>query len=173
MYALFFHSGNKHGVCGECRCRAVVALKRMGEWVLVPAIVCPSVWLYLTTHTQPRHWLLVLSSTNCVWSGPLANPWQTWCGVCVCVCESMSAVFLVTACLCLYTKWKYVSLFVLLCVFIYRQSPVTHALCGVFPGMTSIKMVNENLACFIKATITISSVIKATIVTIKATSWFG
>lgn len=40
---------------GERRCgAAAAALEQLEEWVLVPAIVCPSVWLYLTTHTQPR-----------------------------------------------------------------------------------------------------------------------
>lgn len=43
----------------ECRCSAVAALKQrffsVEEWVQAQAIVCLSVWLYSTAHSQPCH----------------------------------------------------------------------------------------------------------------------
>lgn len=151
MYALFFHSGNKHGVCGECRCGAAVALKQLEEWVLLPAIVCPSVWLYLTTHTQPRRWLLVLSSTNCVWSGPLANPWQTWCGVCVCVwsCVCLRCSLLLHVYVC--APIENMCLYLCLCVCLSTGNPQWPTLSAVFfsrKGLNQNKNPNENLAWF-------------------------
>ena len=60
-------------------------------------IVC----LALLNHTHPPMPLITTwSYTNCVWSGPLANLWRTWCVyVCLFVCVSVCVCECVCVCL--------------------------------------------------------------------------